>query len=156
MTAGRLGAVAALIAFVVAGCGSAPARRTPDPAGLPLVAGTRVVASARHCDTGSNAFCVIEMVAVNPRFSTASKLLAAQSDQLRSLGWTPAGPEIGEERAAESPGHRLWASLATAYGDLKGVDLGWITRSRSIALALSKAMFERAPAISIKLQAGSS
>jgi hypothetical protein len=141
---------------VVAGCAASPARRTPDPAALPLVAGARVVASDRQCDTGSNAFCVIEMVVVNPRFGTSSELLAAQSDQLRSRGWTPAGPEIGEERAAESPGHRLWASLATAYGDLKGVDLGWIIRSRSIALALSKAIFERAPAISIKLQAGSS
>ena len=47
-------------------------------------------------------------------------------------------------------------TYATAYGDLKGIDLGWIKRSRTITLALSRALFDRASAMSVMLEVGSS
>ncbi len=151
-----LRAVAVLTALVATGCGASPAQRSPDPSGLPLLPGARVVAQDRQCDIGAKAFCVLELVVVNPRFRTSSALLTAQTEQLRRRGWTTAGSDIGEEQAADSPGHKLWVSLATPYGDLKGVDLGWIIRSRTIARALSTVMFERASAVSVKLGVGSS
>jgi len=47
-------------------------------------------------------------------------------------------------------------TYATAYGDLKGVDLGLIERSENVTLALSRAMFQRASTISMLLEEGTS
>ena len=47
-------------------------------------------------------------------------------------------------------------TYATAAGDLRGVDLGSIQRPREITLALSRTMFDQAPAMSIMLEVGAS
>lgn len=62
--------------------------------------------------------------------------------------------DTGEERAAESPTHSLRVTYATPFGDLKGIDLGWIKRSQPIAVALSQAMFHRSSAMSMMLEIG--
>jgi hypothetical protein len=40
--------------------------------------------------------------------------------------------------------------------DLRGVDLGWIRRPRTITLALSNTMFDRSAAMSMMLEVGAS
>ena len=47
-----------------------------------------------------------------------------------ALGWTGANADTGQQRAADSPGHKLRLTYAPAAGDLQGIDLGWIKRSR--------------------------
>ena len=153
MTAGRLGVVA-LAVVLLAGCGASAGTRMPDPSHLPLVSGGRVVEHARKCDSGSNPFCVIELVVLGPSYRSSAALLRAQSARLVRDGWKSTGADVGEEHAAESPGGKLFVSVATAYADLKAIDLRWINRARPIALALSKSIFDRTPALSIKLAAG--
>jgi hypothetical protein len=75
---------------------------------------------------------------------------------LLKSGWTGADADSGEQRAADSPGHKLRVTYATAYGDLKGIDLGWIKRSRKLTLALSRAIFDHAAAMSMLLEVGAS
>ena len=115
-----------------------------------------VVAQAVQCDRGANAFCSLQLAVVDLRYRTSQQLADAEHDLVKRSGWTGADADTGDERAAESPGHKLRITFATAYGDLKGVDVGWIRRSRQVALALSKAMFDRASAVSIELEHGSS
>ena len=54
-----------------------------------------------------------------------------------------------------SPGDKLRVTYATAYGDLKDIELGWISRAKPISLALSHAIFDRAAAMSVMLEIGS-
>jgi hypothetical protein len=136
------------------GCGQGGGGKAPELSGLPLVSGARVVQQVRKCDRGANAFCALEIVIVASRYRDSLDLLAGEQGHLRSLGWTGASPEIGEERAADSPGHKLRVTYATAYGDLKGIDLGWIHRSRKTAVALSHALFDHAPTLSMMLEQG--
>ncbi|HTU96428.1 MAG TPA: hypothetical protein VMF14_11355, partial [Solirubrobacteraceae bacterium] len=65
------------------------------------------------------------------------------------------GPD-GNETAADSPGHELRLTFATAYEDLLGIDSNWVQRTAEITHALSSTMFDRAPALSIMLLRGSS
>ena len=109
-----------------------------------------------QCDRGANAFCSLQLVAVDPRYRNGQQLADAERELVKKAGWSETEAETGDERAAESPGHKLRITYATAFGDLKGIDVGWIHRSRRIALALSRAMFAQAPAISIELDPGSS
>lgn len=157
MTGARLRAAAlpALVAALV-GCSQAGGSPTPDLARLPLVGGASIAAQVRQCDRGTNAFCALELVVVDPRLETSNALLTSERRQLRRHGWTQFGGDTGDQRAAESPGHELRVTYATAYSDLKGIDLGWIQRSRPITLALSRALFDRASAISMMLEVGSS
>jgi hypothetical protein len=156
MTGGRVRplALAALI-VTLAGCGAGGGRRTPELAHLPLVGGARIVAQAQRCDAGANAFCSVELVVVDSRYRSSEALLNGEHDRLRSVGWTGANGYTGDEHAADSPGHKLRVTYATADGDLKGVDLGWIQRTRTITLALSRALFNREPALSVLLEIGS-
>jgi hypothetical protein len=150
------GALAALI-LVLAGCGgTTSSKRSPKPAQAPLVPGARVVARAVQCDRGASAFCSVQLVAIDPRYKSSEQLADAEHDLVERAGWTESDADTGDERAAESPGHKLRLTYAAAYGDLKGIDVGWIHRSRKIALALSKAMFDRVAAISVELDHGSS
>jgi hypothetical protein len=150
------GAFAALI-LVVSGCGgTTSSKRNPKLDQVPLVAGARVVARAVQCDRGASPFCSVQLVAVDPRYRTSEQLADAEHDLVKRAGWTESNADTGDERAAESPGHKLRVTFATAYGDLKGIDVGWVRRSRKIALALSKAMFDRVAAISVELDHGSS
>lgn len=166
MTAGRLGVtgrplavVAALGALILlgaslAGCGSSAASRKPNLAQLPLVSGANVIAEVHSCDRGANAYCAIELVIVDHRSKTATDLVEAEHAQLRKHGWTGGQGDTGDQKAADSPGHKLRVTYATAAGDLRGVDLGTIQRPRGITLALSRAMFDQAPAMSVMLEVG--
>ena len=157
MTARRLSVLAlpALIA-TLAGCGQSSAQHVPDLARLPLVRGARVLTEARRCDRGTNVFCAWELVVVAPGYRTSDALLRSEHRRLLKLGWTGANADTGEEKAADSPGHKLRVTYATAYGDLKGIDLGWIKRSQKTTLTLSKAMFQHSSALSMLLEEGPS
>ena len=159
MTAGRLGAaIFAVVALGagVAGCGSSSGRHRPTLAQLPLVSGASIVAQVRSCDGGSNAFCAIEVVVTDHRYKTSTDLVKDEHAQLRKHGWTGGQGDTGEQKAADSPGHKLRVTYATASGDLRGVDLGSIQRPRTITLALSRAMFNQSPTMSIMLEVGAS
>jgi hypothetical protein len=158
MTAGTISAVLrplALLALIaaVAGCGSST-QTTPKLADLPLVGGTRVIAQSIKCDKGVNAFCGLELVVVGPHFRDSNDLLLSEHLHLKSLGWTGANADIGGERAADSPGHKLHLTFGTADTDLRGTALGWIKRARTIQLTLSQQIFARVPSLSMLLEEG--
>lgn len=146
--------VSIAVALVVAGCGSS-ASRGPTLAGVPLTPGSQVVEHVRRCDGGANAYCAVELVVVSKHAPTSDALMTAERRHLRSLGWTLTEADTGDETAANSPGHKLRLTYATAALDLKDIDLGWIRRSPRIGRALSQTMFDRAAAISLMLQTGS-
>jgi hypothetical protein len=147
-----------LLPVLVAGlsaCGSGSGNRSPDLGRLPLVSDARVVAHASQCDAGANAYCALELVVVDPRISSSEDLVKDEGDHLLAAGWTRVNGDTGDEGAAQSPGHKLRVTYATASGDLKGIDLGWIQRSQTIALALSRSLFDRTSAMSVTLELGS-
>jgi hypothetical protein len=146
-------AVALAIAIAVTGCGDG-SDRTPDVSKLPLVHGARIIQSVRRCDPGANSYCGLELVVEDPAYRSSLDLLAAEERHLRASGWAAAHAQIGQERAADSPGHKLHVNYATAYGDLLGIDSSWIKRSPKTAVALSNAMFDRASVLSIELVFG--
>lgn len=168
MTARRLGATRRapavlvvlgallVVAALVAGCGSSAAARKPDLAQLPLIGGANVIAQVHSCDRGANAFCAIELVIVDRDYKTSMDLVKEEHAQLLKHGWTGGQGDTGEQKAADSPGHKLRVTYATAAGDLRGIDLGTIQRPRGITLALSRAMFDQAPAMSVMLEVGAS
>jgi hypothetical protein len=146
--------LSAAVALVAAGCGSSGSRG-PSLSGVPLVPGTQVVEHVRRCDPGANPYCAVQLVVVDKHASSSQALLIAERQHLKSLGWTLTEADTGDEAAANSPGHKLRLTYATAALDLKDIDLGWIRRSPKIGLALSRAMFDRDSAISLMLQTGS-
>jgi hypothetical protein len=160
MTARRVGAAAltALLAgcgALLAGCGAGNATpRSPSLSALPMVPGASIAAQVKECDRGADTFCALELVIVNRRYRTSRDLVIDEHRLLKKMGWSSASADTGEQRAADSPGHKFRVTYATAYGDLKGIDLGWIKRPRPIALALSRALFERAAAMSVMLEIG--
>lgn len=163
MIAGRLGvrsrALVALVglaalAAVIAGCGSGGGQHRPNLTQLPLVDGASVVAQVRSCDRGKNAYCAIELVVTDSRYRNSTDLVEEEHSQLRKHGWTGGEGDFSQQKAADSPGHKLRVTYATAAGDLRGVDLGSIQRPREITLALSRTMFDQAPAMSIMLEVG--
>ena len=87
---------------------------------------------------------------------SATDLVKGEHRQLRKHGWTGGQGDFSQQKAADSPGHKLRVTYATAAGDLRGVDLGSIQRPRRITLALSRVMFDQAPAMSIMLEIGAS
>jgi hypothetical protein len=145
-----------LLLVALAGCGSVHGAPPPTVDQVPLVPGAKVVEQATQCDKGANAFCALEFVVVDPHFKTSEDLVNAEHDVVHAAGWAGLGADTGNERAAESPGHKLRVTYATANGDLTGIDLGWIHRSRTIAVALSKTLFNHASAMSVELDQGSS
>ena len=146
----------ALCVVALAGCGSQSGgeTNTPNPSGVPLVPGSRVVAQVTECDQSANAFCGIELVVVNPHTHSSGALVSKQRYRLRQSGWSPGQGDIPAERSASSPGGKLRVTFATASSELLGIDLGWITRSRPVAVALSRTMFGRQAAMSIMLETG--
>jgi hypothetical protein len=153
MRASRLGAALASLA-VITGCGSSDPSHIPDSKALPLVRGAAVVARYRQCDQGANAFCAIELVVVAPRYHSSMDLLQSEKRWLKSHGWTGTGGDASQERAADSPGHKLRVTYATAQDELLDNDLGWIQRSRQITLALSHTVFNRRSALAVMLEPG--
>jgi hypothetical protein len=163
MIAGRLGVrsralvalpVLAALGAAVAGCGSSGGPHRPALAQLPLVDGANVVAQVHSCDRGKNAYCAIELVVVDRHYKNSTDLVEDEHQKLRAHGWTGGQGDFSQQKAADSPGHKLRVTYATAYGDLRGVDLGTIQRPRQITLALSRVMFDQAPAMSIMLEVG--
>jgi hypothetical protein len=113
-----------------------------------------VIAQVRSCDRGASAYCAIELVVVDRHYVTSAGLVAGEHAQLRRHGWSGASSDTTGEHAADSPGHKLRVTYATADGDLLGIDQGWIKRSRVTALALSRTLFQRASAMSVMLELG--
>jgi hypothetical protein len=146
--------VSLAVALVAVGCGSSSSRG-PSLSGVPLTPGMQVTEHVRRCDPGANAYCAVQLVVVSDRARSSSALLDAERRHLKSLGWTLTEADTADETAADSPGHKLRLTYATAALDLKDVDLGWIKRSPQIGRALSRAMFDRASSISLMLQSGS-
>jgi len=160
MTARRLGVPTALICaflvgFMLAGCGSSQAERTPTAADVPLVPGAHIATQYQACDQGTRAFCAIQLVVLDPHYRSSDVLALDESHRLRKSGWSLADGDTDEETAANSPGHKLRLTFATAVGDLREIDLGHINRARPITLALSNSMFARAAAMSMMLEVGS-
>ena len=156
---GRISSLALLAAAVaaLAGCGSqGGATHTLDLGNVPLVDGAKVVAQSRLCDPGANAYCALEVVVVDPRFRSSDDLVKGEQRLLKTHRWAIVGGYTGEETGAESPGHKLRLTYATAAGDLQGIDLVWIQRPPKIALALSRTMFDRDSAMSLMLESGPS
>ncbi len=151
----KLAATAALIA-ALSGCGGSASGRRPDVAGLPLVNGAKIVSQVQRCDKGANAYCAEELVVVGSRYRTSTQLVKSEQTHLRKLGWRAVNGDTGNESAAESPGHKLRLTYATAYGDLTGIDLGWIKRAHPIALSLSHQLFSQTSAMSMMLEVGPS
>jgi hypothetical protein len=147
-----LGGLSLVVAL--AGCASSGVRNS-DARRLPMVPGTRVVERIRQCDEGSQAYCAIEMVVVAPHMHTSWDLVNAESKLLGHRRWVFEDAANGDEHAAQSPGDKLRVTYATAYGDLQGIDLGWIQRSHRITQALSKVLFDRGAAMSVMLEVGS-
>jgi len=145
-----------LSALAVSGCGQSSAAAGPTLAAVPLAGGTRVVAHIRRCDRGTNPYCSVQLVVLGRRYRSSAALMSGERRQLSAIGWTKAGVDTGHEQAADSPGHKLRLTYATAADDLNAVDQGWIRRAPTIALSLSRAMFEREPVISLMLETGPS
>jgi hypothetical protein len=150
-----IGIGTAVSALAIAGCGQSTSGKVPNFAQVPLVRGARVLVTTPRCDRGANAFCAVQLVVVDLRFSGSTELMRSERKVLEKSGWSISDGDISDEKSAESPGHKLRLTYATASGDLKGIDLGWIRRSRMVALALSRTMFARASAISLMLEMGS-
>ena len=151
--------VTALLAagcLAVAGCGAGANSRAVGLTNVPLPSGARIMSRVRSCDRGANPYCAVQLVVVGPRYPTSAALLAGERQVLAQRGWSVTAGSDGLERGADSPGHELRLTFATAYQDLLGIDSSWIQRSPPIAHALSTAMFDRASAISVMLVRGSS
>ncbi|HZE04710.1 MAG TPA: hypothetical protein VE127_05775, partial [Solirubrobacteraceae bacterium] len=69
-------------------------------------------------------------------------------------GWSLANGDTDQQSAANSPGHKLRLTFATAPGDLREIDLGHINRPWPITHALSSTMFDRTAAMSMMLEVG--
>jgi hypothetical protein len=142
---------------VLAGCGAASKpQRTPAASSLPLVPGSQIVQQVRRCDHGSNAFCSIDLVVRNRNYRSSDFLARDESRVLRQHGWSQADGDTGLQSAANSPGHKLRLTYATASGDLREIVLHVITRPWPITYALSTAMFDRAATMSMRLEVGAS
>jgi hypothetical protein len=160
MTARRLGAVAlgltVAACLALTGCGSGGGPRAPAVAQLPLVPGARIAAQVRQCDAGTSAYCAIELVVLDHRYTSSDVLANDERKHLQMLGWSIANGDTGNEAAANSPHHNLRVTYAPAIDDLQGIDLGWIKRAQPITLALSNSMFDREAAMSMMLEVGAS
>jgi hypothetical protein len=147
-------AVVVVAVVVITGRGGTP--RAIGLRNIPLPDGARVVTHVRSCDRGVHPYCAIQVVIVGDRYTSSAALRATYAQQLAKLGWTTAKGPDGNETAADSPGHELRLTYATAYEDLLGVDSNWIQRTAAISHSLSNAMFDRSPALSLMLLKGSS
>lgn len=142
-------------ALLLAACGG-PGGSGPaiSATRIPLIAGVRVVASARQCDRGANPFCARELVVSSARFTSSGAMVTAEHDLLRARRWMDASGDFGQEQAADSSGHKLHLTYATALAELTGIDEGWIKRPRPLALVLSRQLFAGIPTMTLTLTSG--
>lgn len=138
----------------LAGCGSGGASAPLSVSRLPMVPGARVTTQSRLCDGGKNSFCAIQAVVVDPQASSSGALVESEQRRLHRLGWTTSAGDDGDEVAADSPGHKIRLTYATAVHDLIGLDEKWIKRPWPIWAALTQSMFNGTPAMSIMLEVG--
>lgn len=152
----RLGVVlaASLLSGLVAGCGSGGSPGRLSLSRLPLVPGASVVAQSRQCDTGTNAFCAIQAVVIDKGAQSSGAFVKSEQDHLHKLGWSTSAGDDGDEVAADSPGHKIRVTYATAINDLVGLDEKWIKRPWPIWAGLDQTMYHRIPAMSIMLEVG--
>jgi hypothetical protein len=144
------------VAVVVTATGRGGTPRAIGLNDIPMVAGTRVMTRVRSCDRGVHPYCALQVILVGEGHRTSQALRKAYAARLHKLGWTTTMGPDGNETAADSPGHELRLTYATAYEDLLGVDSNWVQRTAEITHSLSSTMFDRAPALSIMLLRGSS
>ncbi|SRR5579884_935603 len=157
MTARRLGALAAIALIpALAGCGASHAQRIPEASDIPLVPGAEIAVQQRACDRGSRAYCAIDLVVVDHHYVSSDVLARDEGKVLSKRGWSLAHGDTGLQAAANSPGHKLRLTFATASGELRSIDLGTINRPWPITYALSSTMFDRTAAMSMMLEAGAS
>lgn len=145
-------AAALASALSVAACGAGD--RTPSLKDLPLVPGAQVVVTRHVCDKGSNAYCALELVLTDSRFSSSRDMQRAERRLLKRHRWSQVNAPVGQELAADSPRGRLRVTYAAANLELQAADLGWVRRPRSIVLTLSRALFDHTTAMAVVLQAG--
>ncbi len=157
MTLRRLGACALVTPLVaLGGCGHSTRHTKLSLQELPLVPGAKVAKVIKQCDRGANAFCALELVIVNAHYRSSDELEKAEHKWVRAAGWRGVGGDTMYENAAESPGHKLRVTYATALDDLRAVVLGFIHRPPTIAVALSHTIFSHVPAMSVLLESGDS
>jgi hypothetical protein len=157
MTARRLGALASLaLAPILAGCGASQAQRTPTASDIPLVPGAEIAVQARACDHGSRVYCAVDLVVVDHHYLSSDNLAKDEGQVLQKHGWSLADGDTALQTGANSPGHKLRLTFATATGDLRQIDLGQILRPWPITYGLSNAMFDRNAAMSMRLEVGAS
>lgn len=154
--AGLVVAVVVVVAVVIATSGRGGTSRAIGVRNIPMIAGTRVTTMVRSCDRGIHPYCALQLVLVGDHYPTSKALRDAYRANLLKLGWTTTKGPDGNETAADSPGHELRLTFATAYEDLLGIDSNWIQRTAAISHSLSAAMFSRAPTLSVMLVRGSS
>jgi hypothetical protein len=143
-----------LVLAAVAGCGQGSTTSSLNLHSLPMVPGATVASTSWQCDQGSNPFCALEAVIVDPKSSSSGQLVATEDRLLHQNGWKSSAGDDGDEVAAASPGQKLRVTFATAIGDLIGIDEKWIKRSGTITTALDQTIFKRTPAMSIMLEQG--
>lgn len=146
--------VSIALVMLAAGCGASSSSRNPNPTRLPITTGAQVVTSVHRCDRGANPYCAVQMVLVGDHYGSSTTLLDAERRHLLASGWTLADAQTGDENGADSPGHKLRLTFATAALDLKDLDLGWIQRAPGIGRSLSRTMFARQSALSLMLETG--
>lgn len=139
-------------ALAVSACGAGD--RTPSLKQLPLVPGARVLLTRHVCDKGANAYCALELVLTDSRFSSSQDMQRAERLLLKRHGWAQVNAPVGQELAADSPRGRLRVTYAAANLELQAADLGWVRRPRSIVLTLSRALFSHTTAMAVVLQVG--
>ncbi len=153
---GAVLAVAAVTVVLIVATGRGGTPRAIGLKDIPLPAGTRVMTKVRSCDPGVNPYCSLQVVLVGTRGQSTAQLRSGYRRDLLRLGWTTTKGPDGNETAADSPGHELRLTFATAFEDLQGIENNWIQRTAEISHSLSNTMFDRSPALSIMLLRGSS
>lgn len=141
--------------MAITACGASAPQRTPAASDIPLVPGAHITAQTRACDQGSHPFCAIDLVVVDRQYTSSDDLALDETHVLRSHGWSSANGDTSLQSAANSPGHSLRLTYATALGDLEGIDLTYIGRPWPIQYALSNSIFDRTAAMSMMLEIGS-
>lgn len=108
------------------------------------------------CNPGRSAYCALNLVieGAGDRYATPVQVFSAEEAALRHHGWRPVYASYGLEFAELSPNMHLRAVLAPDDHTLRLIDLHDIQRPRALALALSRALLEHRPAISVMLEFG--
>jgi len=150
------GLLVVALSVPIVGCGQSAPARSPSVADVPVAPGAQIVSQTRRCDRGARPYCAVQAVVAGGGYDSSGALLKGERAHLDALGWSHSNGDTNLESAADSPGHTLRLQYGTASADLRAIDLGWIQRSPRIAIALSRVMFDRAPAISLMLETGSS